>query len=91
MVGGVWLVDIAHPVGLKTPSACSVLSLTPLLGTLCSVQWLALSIDLCQALAELLKRQLYQTPASKHFLASSRVSMFGDCLWNGSPGRVVSG
>jgi hypothetical protein len=36
---GDWLVDIAVlPVGLQSPSIPSVLSLTPLLGTLCSVQ-----------------------------------------------------
>jgi hypothetical protein len=35
---GVWLVDIiVLPMGLQTPSAPSVLSLTPPLGTLCSV------------------------------------------------------
>jgi hypothetical protein len=55
---GVWLVDIVLPVGLQTPSAPSALSLTPLLVTLCSVQWLAVSIHLCicQALAEPLRR-----------------------------------
>jgi hypothetical protein len=42
---GVWLVDIfVLPMGLQTPSAPSVLSLTPPLGaplrTLSSVQWL---------------------------------------------------
>jgi hypothetical protein len=37
--GRVWLVDIVIlPMGLQTPSAPSVLSLTPLLRTLCSVQ-----------------------------------------------------
>jgi hypothetical protein len=60
--GGVWLVDVVVlPMGLQTPSAPSVLSLTPPLGTLCSVQWLAASISLyiCQALEEPLRRQLY--------------------------------
>ena len=37
--GGTWLVGIAVlPMGLQTPS---VLSVTPPLGSLCSVQWLA--------------------------------------------------
>jgi hypothetical protein len=36
-------------MGLQTPSAPSVISLTPSLGTLCSVQWLAVSI--CQSLS----------------------------------------
>jgi hypothetical protein len=40
--GGVWLVDIVVlPTRLQTPSASMVLSLTPPLGTLCLVQWLA--------------------------------------------------
>jgi hypothetical protein len=60
----------------KAPSASSVLPLTPPLGYLCSVQWLATSIHLCigQELAETLRRQLYQAPISKHFLPSAIVS-----------------
>ena len=39
--GGVWFVGIVVlPMGLQTPSTPSDLSLTPLLGTPCSVQWL---------------------------------------------------
>jgi hypothetical protein len=63
--GVVWLVDIiVPPMGLQTLSAPSVLSLTPLLGTLCSVQWLSTSICpcICWALAEPLRRHLYQAP-----------------------------
>jgi hypothetical protein len=43
------------------------------LGTQCSPQWLAASIYLCirQALAEPLRRQLYQAPVSMHFWAKS--------------------
>ena len=55
---GYWLVHILVPLGgLQTPSAPWVRSLTPSLGTLCSVQWLAVSIQLCicQALAEPLR------------------------------------
>ena len=55
----VCLVDtVVLPMGLQTPSAPSVLSLTP--------PWLAVSIHLCigQALAGPLRRQLYQTPFS---------------------------
>ena len=77
---GVWLVDIVvPPMGLQTPSAPSVLSITPLLGSLCSAQWLAMSIRIClgQNLAEPLRRQLYQAPVSKLFLASAIVSGFG--------------
>ena len=77
----------------KAPSAPSVLPLTPPLGSLCSVWWLAVSIHICigQDLAEPLRRQLYQAPVSKHFLASAIVSGFGVCMWDGSPGGAVSG
>jgi hypothetical protein len=78
------MVDIfVLPMCLQTPSAPSVLSLIPPLGTPCSVQWLAASIRLCicQALAEPLRGQLYQAPFSNHFLASTIVSVsFSDCL-----------
>jgi hypothetical protein len=56
-----WLLDIAVlPIGLQTPSAPSVLSLIPPLGTPWPVQWLAESICfcICQALAKPLRRQL---------------------------------
>ena len=79
----VWLVDIVVlPMGLQTPSAPSVLSLTPPLGTLWSVQWLADSILLCicQALEEALRRQLYPVPVSMCFLASTIGSEFCDCI-----------
>jgi hypothetical protein len=80
-------------MGLQTPSAPSILSLPPPLGTLCSVQWLSESIHLCmcKVLAEPLRRQLYQAPVSKHWLASTIVSGFGDYIWDVSLGRVVSG
>jgi hypothetical protein len=58
---GYWLVHIvAPPIGLQTPSAPWVLSLAPPLGTLCSVQWMALRIHpcICQALVDPLQRQL---------------------------------
>jgi hypothetical protein len=70
--GGYWLVHIVlPPMGLQTPSAPWVLSLALSLGTLCSVQWMAVSIHfcICQALAEPLRRQLYQTSVSKPLLA----------------------
>jgi hypothetical protein len=78
----------------KTHSAPSVILLTPPLGFLCSVWWLAASIHICigQDLAEPLKRQLYQTPVSKHFLASTKVSGFGMCMWDGSQvGQTLDG
>jgi hypothetical protein len=91
--GGVWLVDIVVlPMRLQTPSTLSVLSLTPLLGTLHSVQWLAVSFSLCtfKALSGLLRRQPYQAPIRMHFLASTIVSGFGDCIWDEFPGGRVS-
>ena len=88
-----WLVHIVGPpMGLQVPSAPSVLFLAPPLGTLCSVQWKTESNHLCisQALSEPLRRQLYEAPVSKHLLASTVVSRFGDCMWDGSPGGDVS-
>jgi hypothetical protein len=76
-----WFVHIVvPPIWLQTPSDPWVLSLVPPLGTPCSVQWLAESINLCicQAQAEPLRRQQYQAPVSKHFLAFTTVCGFGD-------------
>ena len=57
---------VVPPMGLQTSSDPWVLSLASPLGTLCSVQWMAKSIHLCicQALAESLGRQLYNSPVS---------------------------
>ena len=44
-----------------------------------------------QTLAEPLRNQLYQDPVSMYFLASSKVSGFGVCIWDGSIAGVVSG
>jgi hypothetical protein len=82
---GYWLVHIVvPPMCLQTPSTPWVLSLAPTLGTLCSVQRLAESIQLCicQTVVEPLRRQLYQGPVSKHLLASIIVPGFGDCIWH---------
>ena len=91
---GVWLMDIVVlPIGLQTLSTPSVPSLTPLLGTPHSVQCLAVNIHLCicKALAGPLRRQPHQAPFSMHFLASTPVSGFGNCIWDESPGGTVSG
>jgi hypothetical protein len=90
---GYWLVNVVLPMGLQTPSATSVLSLTPALGRPCSVQWMAASIYLCicQALAEPLRRLLYQAPVSMDFLASAIVSGFGNYRWDEFPDGTVSG
>jgi hypothetical protein len=82
--GGVWLVDtVVLLMGFQTPSAPLVLSLTPPLGSPCSVQSLVLGINICicQALAEPLRKELYQAPVSKHFLVSAIVTRFGVCIW----------
>jgi hypothetical protein len=76
--GVVWLFDIVVlPMRSQTPSPPSVLSLTSPSAYL-------------SAVTEPLRRQLYQAPVSKIFLASTIVSGFGGCLWDGSPGRAVS-
>jgi hypothetical protein len=91
--GSGWLIIVFLPMGLQTTSAPTGLALTSPLGSLCSVQWLAVSIHICigQDLAEPLRRQLYQAPVSKHFLESAIVSEFGVCMWDRSPGGAVSG
>jgi hypothetical protein len=40
----------------------------------------SICLCICQALAEPLRRQAFQTPISKHFLASTIVSGFGGCI-----------
>ena len=83
---------VAPPTKLQTPADPLVLSLIPAMGTLHSVKWLAVSIPLCicQALAEPLGRQQYQTPVSMHFLESTIESGFGNRIWYGPPGQEVS-
>ena len=90
----VWLVDtVVLSMRLQIPSAPSVLSLTPPLGSPCSIRWLAASIRICisKALAEPLRKHTYQAPISKHFLASAIVSGFGVYIWDRSPGGAASG
>jgi hypothetical protein len=75
---------------MQSPSAPSVLSVNPPLGTPCSVQWLYASIPTCifQALTEPLRRHcLYQ----QKLLGIQIVSGFTVCIWHGSPGGAVSG
>jgi hypothetical protein len=89
-----WLILLFFLWGLKTPSAPSILSLTPSLGTTFSVQWLAASLYLCtcQVLAEPLKSQPYEAPVNMHFLTSTIMSGFGDCIWDGSQvGKSLNG
>jgi hypothetical protein len=88
-----WLVLLFFIWSCKPFQLLSVLFLTPPLGIPSSVQWLTASIQLCicKALAGPLRRQLYWAPFSKHFLTSTIVSVFGDCIWDESPGGTVSG
>jgi hypothetical protein len=82
---GVWPGDtVASPMGPQPPSAPSIPSQIPLLGTECSVQRLAVSIHLCifQALAEPIRRQPYQASISKHLLACTIASRFVDYIWD---------
>jgi len=77
-----WLVDIVVlPIGLQTPSTPTVVTLTSPLGSLRSVQCLAvyISISFGPALAEPLRCELYQAPLCKHFLASAILSGIGIC------------
>jgi hypothetical protein len=43
----------------------------------------SIHICICQDLAKLLRRQLYQAPVSMHIVASAIVSGFGVYKWNG--------
>jgi hypothetical protein len=46
----------------------------------------SIHVCICQALAESLRRQLYQAPVCKLLLASVIGSGFSNCIWTGSPG-----
>ena len=88
-----WLVHIVvRPMGLQTSWNPWVLSLAHLLRTLCSVQWLTVSIHfcICQALAEPFRKPLHQAPVSKLLLPSTIVSGFGGGIRDGTPGGAVS-
>jgi hypothetical protein len=60
------------------PSPPSLLSLTPLLGLLCSFQWLAANscLCMCKVLSGPLRRQSYQAPFNMHFFESTIMSGF---------------
>jgi hypothetical protein len=79
----VWLIDIVVlPMGLQTPSAPSVLALSPPLGCLQCI-----CIFMGKALAEPPRRQLYQFSSSQQAIAFG----FGISSWDGSLGGSVSG
>ena len=88
-----WLTMLLPPRGCKPPQFLQSLLQLFYLGPPNSVQWLAVSICLCicQALANPLRRQPYQSSISKHFPASTIVSGFCGCIWDEFPGGAVSG
>jgi hypothetical protein len=51
----------------------------------------SICLCICQTLAEPVREQPYQASISRHYLASTIASWFGDCILNGSPGGTVSG
>jgi hypothetical protein len=51
----------------------------------------SIRISIGKALAEPLKRQLYQASVKKHFLALAIVTGFAGYIWDESPGGAVSG
>ena len=73
------MVDIVLPMGLQTPSISLVLTLTPPLGSLCSVQWLVASICICisKALAEgvLFSKNVVKEQYHTHTFAESRLAV----------------
>jgi hypothetical protein len=50
-----------------------------------------LLLCICKVLEGPLRRQPCQAPFSIHFLTSTIVSRFGNCIWDESPGGTVSG
>ena len=52
---------------------------------------MSIHLYICQALAERLRRQLYSLLSTWTFLASTIVSVFGNCIWDESPGGALSG
>ena len=89
--GEIWLVDIdVHPMGLQTPSAPSVLSLSPPLGAHSS-SWLLVSasvfVRLCRAPQEITISASFQ----QALLGIHHSVWVGDCIQDGSPDVSVSG
>ena len=77
----VWLVDIVvFHMGLQTSSTPSFLSITPLLGTPWSVQWLAVTIHLCicQALSSMASQETAISGSCQQALLGTHNSV---CVW----------
>ena len=80
---GIWLVDIiVLPIELHTHSA-------PFPNPSIGDPVLSLMVG-CQALTEPQKTDISCSCQHAH-LASTLVSVFGDCIWDGSPDVTVSG
>jgi hypothetical protein len=62
----------------------------PMFSQMVSCKHLSICFCICQALAGPLRKQLYQASFNKHFLASTIVSGYGDCIWDESLGGTVS-
>ena len=94
LVGGLVPGRSGVPVGSYCCSSYGAANPFSSLGTFSSsftgdpvlVQWMTVSIHfcICQALTKPLRRKLYQASVSKHLLASTIVSGFGVCVWDGS-------
>jgi hypothetical protein len=52
---------------------------------------MSIHLCICKAVAGPLRRHPFQAHFNMHFLASTIVSVFGNCLWDESPGVTVSG
>ena len=50
----------------------------------------SICLCICRTLVGPLRRQSHQAPFCKHFLASTIVSGFGNCIWDESSGGTVS-
>jgi hypothetical protein len=72
---------------LQMPLAPSVLFLTFSVGSLCLVQWLAISIDLCICPGS---GRASQETAITGSCQQKIVSGFGVCMWDGSTGGAIS-
>jgi hypothetical protein len=72
---------VVPPMGLQSPSAPGVLSLAPSLGTLCSVQWMAVSLHFCICQALVKPRETAISGSCQQALVGiCLVSGFGGCL-----------
>jgi hypothetical protein len=79
--------EVANPFSSSRPFSNSSIG-DPALSSMVGCKY---PLCICQALAELLRRQLYQTPVGMYLLAYTIVTGFGDCIWEESPDGPVFG